>query len=263
MDGLNEINRLGQIALGYIVQYSFQAAGAVAILAIGWWVAGLIAGAARRLGERVGIDVTLTQFFAGAVKLAIIALVVIAALGNFGITIAPLIAAIGAAAFGATVAIQGPLSNFGAGIVIILTRPFKVGDTVTVKGVSGVVDVINLADTVLVNDGGDRIAVPNKQINGEIIVNSAEYAMQTTSLSFPMRYTAEAAIALVRETLLGVDGVARDRAPEVGIDAINPDGLTIGARYWVKNRTAHKTRYAVNRALVDLLERQDLRPKAG
>jgi small conductance mechanosensitive channel len=259
---LDELNRLGLVALNYVVQYAFQATGAVVILLLGWWVAGLVAQAARRLGERVHLDVTLTYFFAGAVRLAIIALVVIAALGNFGITVAPLIAAVGATAFGITVAIQGPLSNFGAGVVIILTRPFKVGDTISVKGVSGVVDAINLSDTILVSDDGDRISIPNKQVNGEIITNSAEYRLVETAVKVPLRLRPEQAIDAIHQVLAAIAGVAADRAPELGVREIADDGVVIGVRYWSRNRDYHQTRFAVNRGLLDMLERLGLRPPA-
>jgi small conductance mechanosensitive channel len=93
-------------------------------------------------------------------------------MGKFGISIAPFIAALGALAFGASFALQGPLSNYGAGLMIIIARPFVVGDTITVKNVSGIVEEVTLATTILTTEDGEKITIPNKHIVGEILNNS-------------------------------------------------------------------------------------------
>ncbi|MDD9918213.1 MAG: mechanosensitive ion channel, partial [Rhodospirillaceae bacterium] len=112
-----------------------------------------------RLCERKALDVTLSRFLGNVVKILVIIFVIIATLGNFGITIAPLIALAGASAFGATFALQGPLSNYGAGLAIILTRPFVVGNTVKIQNVSGVVEEVSLAATVLRGEAREPITV--------------------------------------------------------------------------------------------------------
>ncbi|MEZ4605004.1 MAG: mechanosensitive ion channel [Desulfobacterales bacterium] len=99
---------------------------------------------------------TLSHFLGQVVRLVVLVFVVIMAMGKFGISVAPLIAALGALAFGASFALQGPLSNYGAGLVIIMTRPFVVGDTVTIEGVSGVVEEVTLATTILSTEDGEK-----------------------------------------------------------------------------------------------------------
>jgi small conductance mechanosensitive channel len=84
------------------------------------------------------LDITLAKFLGSVVKVVVLAFVFIIALGKFGISMAPFIAAVGAVAFGSSLALQGPMSNYGAGFVIVVTRPFVVGNTITVKGVSGI-----------------------------------------------------------------------------------------------------------------------------
>jgi small conductance mechanosensitive channel len=155
------LQNLFNVVTEFLVNYSFQVVGAIVILVVGF----LLARWASNLVVKIGRQV---------VKVLILVFVVIMALGKFGISIAPFIAAIGAVAFGASFAIQGPLSNYGAGLVIILTRPFVVGNTINVKGVGGVVEEINLAYTVLTTEDEERITIPNNKIIGEILQNSFE-----------------------------------------------------------------------------------------
>src|SRR5690606_20586842 len=93
-------------------------------------------------------------------------------LGKFGISVTPFVAAIGALSLGAGLALQGLLSNYGAGLALMIVRPFKAGDTLTLLGVSGVVSQVNLGNTVLETEDGEKITIPNKQIMGEVLINS-------------------------------------------------------------------------------------------
>ena len=111
-----------------------QLLGALVVLLIGLQVAKWTGQRVVRLCEVKNLDVTLSRFFGSMAKLLIVVIVVIITLSNFGIDIAPLVALAGASAFGLSFALAGPLSNYGAGMVIILTRPFVVGDTIEVRG---------------------------------------------------------------------------------------------------------------------------------
>jgi small conductance mechanosensitive channel len=102
----------------------------------------------------------------------VIGMFVIIAVSKLGLSITPLIAALGGLAVGASFAIQGPVSNYGTGFVIILTRMFKVGDTISVQGCFGVVKEITLATTQLVVEDGEEIVIPSKHVVGEIHRNS-------------------------------------------------------------------------------------------
>jgi len=126
------------VIVNFVVNYSFQLIGAVIILIAGF----------------------------------VIGMFVIIAVSKLGLSITPLIAALGGLAVGASFAIQGPVSNYGAGFVIILTRMFKVGDTISVQGCFGVVKEITLATTQLAVEDGQEIVIPNKHVVGEIHRNS-------------------------------------------------------------------------------------------
>ncbi len=259
-----DITRVWDIVSAFVVQYALQILGAVVILLVGWWLAGLAARGVAQLARRVHIDITLAGFFAVATKAAVLALTVIAALNNFGITIAPLIAAIGAAAFGITVAVQGTLANLGAGAALIVTRPVKVGDVITVKGVSGVVQEISLMSTILTNDLGDHIIVPNKQINGEILTNAVSGRGISVAIPLPIAIAPDAAMAEIAQAIAAVPGVASKPPVDIGIDTLTPDGVTVELRYWVAAGADHfDVRHRANRALLGLLEKLGVRAPAG
>tara|TARA_B100000676_G_C18072841_1_gene845504 strand:+ start:2632 stop:3246 length:615 start_codon:yes stop_codon:yes gene_type:complete len=200
-ENLAAIEKLLNSLIEFAVTYGFQIIGALVFLLIGLKVAGW---AARRIAvmcETKGIDITLAKFIGSGVKILIVGILVIITLGNFGISIAPLIALAGAGAFGATIAIQGPLSNYGAGFAIIIGRPFTVGDTITIGPTSGVVNEVKLAGTVLLGEDGEKITVPNKEIVGKVIVNSEAKRVVQTKIAVPTDTDISAATKIVRQVL--------------------------------------------------------------
>jgi small conductance mechanosensitive channel len=201
----------------FFVAYSFQVVGAVIILIagfiIGKWVSNLI----EKLCRKKNLDVTLSGFLASIGKIIVISFALIIAMNKFGITIAPFIALIGAAAFGATYALQGPLSNYGAGLSIIVGRPFIVGDTINVAGVFGVVKSVKLAFTDLITEDGVTITIPNKHIVGEILHNSKEFRIIEGSVGISYGDDPEKAIKVIQDTVSWIDGVTADPVPQVGV----------------------------------------------
>ena len=169
---LKAAQKVINLIIDFFVNYSFQVVGAIVILVVGILVARAVASFLMKFFERKELDVTLSKFTTGAAKVTILGFAIIIALGKFGITIAPFIAALAAMAFGASFAIQGPMANYGAGLVIILTRPFVVGNTITVSGVNGIVEEINLGTTILTDEDGVKITIPNPQRDIHIVSRS-------------------------------------------------------------------------------------------
>ncbi|MBC2717767.1 MAG: mechanosensitive ion channel [Desulfobacteraceae bacterium] len=246
MEELTQLQKIVSIIIDFCVRYSFQIVGALIILGLGIYIAGWISKFVVRLCEKKGLDVTLTIFMARIVKLIILTFVIIMALGKFGISVAPLIAALGAMAFGVSFALQGPLSNCGAGLVIIMTRPFVVGNTISMEGVHGVVEEVTLATTILSTEDGERITIPNKQIVGEVLINSFENKVVETSIGISYEGDPETAIAIVREILSSFPKIPTDPSPQIGIEEYADSSINIGMRYWVPTKAYYETLYAVN-----------------
>jgi small conductance mechanosensitive channel len=243
------LKELTRIATEFGVKYGFQVLGALVILAIGFVVAGWVGRLARSACLKRRVDVTLARFLGDVARVLVLVFVFIAALNNFGVTVAPLIAAVGALAFGSSLALAGPLSNYGAGVSIILARTFRVGDTITVQGMSGVVEDIRLGATSLQTEDGERVIIPNKEIVGQVLVNSFEN--RVVELSLPLLPDADPlrAAAVVREALASVAEVVQDPAPQVGIGRFRPGWVEVDVRYWVPTKRYFEVQFAANRAV--------------
>jgi small conductance mechanosensitive channel len=233
----------------FAIRYGFQVIGAIIILVIGLLIARLVANIVLKLCDRGHVDITLTKFFVGVAKLLVLAFALIIAMAKFGITIAPMVAAIGAGAFGLTLAVQGPISNYGAGLALILTRPFKVGNTLTLHGLTGIVEEIKLGTTILSTEDGEEITIPNRKVLGEIFVNSFPYKVVEGSIGIAYSADPEKAVGLIRQCLEGEENISSDSKAQVGIEAFADSSINIGYRYWVKTEVYYQTQYAINLAI--------------
>ena len=230
----------------YLVTYSMQIVGAIFILLVGLWVAKKLAEVVANLMTRHNVDITLTNFVSNVVKVLLIIMVIIIALGKIGISVTPFVAAIGAASLGAGLALQGMLSNYGAGLAIIATRPFVVGDTIEVKGVSGQVKVIELGHTVLINEEKVEITIPNKHIVGEILHNSFSYSLVKGEIDIAYSASSDTAISLIENALANHELVAKQPNAQIGIERFADSGVTISYRYWVPTTKIIETKLAIN-----------------
>ena len=255
---IETINNVVNVASELAVTYGFQFLGAVIILIAGWQIAKWMGKITLGLCQRAHLDITLSKFFSNVTKILILVFVVIIALGNFGITIAPFIAALGAVAFGGTLALQGPLSNYGAGLTIILTRPFVVGDTIRIQGVTGVVEDIKLAYTQLSNEDGELITIPNKQIVGEIISNSFANLLVESKIRIKYDDNPETAVAMIKNILMNHPDVATEPAPLVGIESFGDSGYELGLRYWLPTRRYYELLYTINGEICRQLNKQGI-----
>lgn len=236
------------------VKYGFQVVGALIVLVIGYIMARWAARAIERAGERKGLNLTLRKFLADISKMVVLVFAAIIAMKKFGISIDPFIAAIGAMAFGLTFALQGPVSNYGAGLVIILTRPFIIGNTITVNDVSGVVEEIKLATTILSTEDGERITVPNKRIVGEILINSFENKVVEGVVGISYGDDPDKAISVITDAIGLFEQVPSEPAPQIGIQEFGDSSVNIGFRYWVPTKQYCQTAYAVNGAVFRALK---------
>lgn len=246
MEELEQVSAIYNMVVTYLVSYSFQILGAIVILTIGVLLGRRIGALVLALCQKRNLDITLSRFFSSCARLAIIGAAVIVALPKLGVQITPFIAALGAIGLGAGLAIQGLLSNYGAGLSIILTRPFVVGDTIRVQGVWGVVKEVHLAYTLLTNEDDEIITIPNRHIIGEIIHNSQSDTVLALSVGIAYDSNVEAAIAAIRAGLATLDGLSQARPILVGIDSFDDSAITLGIRCWVLTRRFHELKYASN-----------------
>ena len=238
-----------ELIINFLVTYSFQIAGAIVILIAGFVVGGWVSRIVLRMQERRNVDVTLRQFIASTARLAVIGLFLIIAVSKLGLSITPLIAAIGGLAVGASFALQGPVSNYGAGLIIILTRMYKVGDTINVQNYSGLVTNIDLATTHLVAEDGEDIIIPNKHIVGEIHRNS--YANRLVEGRVGIDGTADPvkASAIIEKVIASTNDLPKSPVPVIGIEAFEGAAIVLGYRFWVPTPRYFELMFAVNNGI--------------
>ncbi len=244
--GMAMAEKLKDTVIEYIVKYGFQVLGGIIILIVGFKLAEWAAQILTDLCHKKKIDVTLTKFLAGLLKAVILVFVCLMALEKFGVTINPLIAAASAAIFGASFAIQAPLSNYAAGLSVILSRPFVVGNTITVNGVSGVVDEVKLPCTILSTGDGEKITIPNKDIVGHILHNSAEYKVVEGAVGISYNDDPQRAIDIIKGVLKKFPKISQSHAPQIGIQSFGDSSVNIGLRYWAPTKEYYQVLYAVN-----------------
>ncbi len=255
---LDTLQQVYNVVVSFLIEYSFQIIGAIIILIVGFWLAGKLARLTASFSQKHGLNQTLSGFLGNLTKVLVLTFVLIIVIGKFGISVAPFIAALGALAFGSSFALQGPLSNYGAGITIILTRPFVVGDTITVKGVSGVVDEIKLAATTLSSEDNEKIIIPNKHVIGEIIHNSFANKIVEGQVGISYSDDPEKAISIINQILAETDEVAKDPHPRVGIAEFGDSSINIGLRYWIPTRKYFQIMYRINSAVFKAFGEQNI-----
>jgi len=242
----------------FFVNYSFQILGALIIMVLGILVGRKIGKIVLGLCEKKELDVTLSRFASSAAKLTIIVMAAVIALGKVGISVTPFVAAIGALGLGAGLAMQGLLSNYGAGLNIILTRPFVVGDTIQVKGVAGLVKEVHLAYTLLADEDDVEIAIPNKHIIGEIIHNSKADTLAEETVGISYDSDPGQAIEVIQKALTDTDGVSTDKPPQVGIEDFADSSINIGIRFWAPTTSYFDTRFRANAAIFKALKTAEI-----
>ena len=251
---LQQAQEIYKLVTEFFVTYSFQLLGAVIIIVLGFFVAKKISGLVFKICERKELDITLTRFIASTVKIIIVLMFAIIALGKIGISVTPFVAAIGALSLGAGLAVQGLLSNYGAGLNIILARPFVVGDTIRVKDVIGQVKEVHLAFTILSDEDNVEITIPNKHIVGEILCNSHNDTLAEESIGISYDSDPDEAISVIMNALNGVKNISTERKPQVGIEDFADSSILIGIRFWAPTSQYFETRYNANAAIYQALK---------
>lgn len=255
---LEEVNRFYNIIVEFFANYSLQIIGAIIILIIGILASKYIKKLVLRILVNHKIDETLSGFLANLVGFLVVAIMGVLALGKLGISIAPFIAALGAISLTAGLALQGSVSNFASGVVLILTKPFKIGDTITVHDVYGEVEDIRLSYTLLRNEDKEQITIPNKYMVGDVLVNSFAYRIVEGSVGVSYDSDIDKAITIIKKELLVYENIDNENEPIVGIEKFNDSSIDIGYRYWAPTKSFFKTQYEINSKVFKALGNGDI-----
>jgi small conductance mechanosensitive channel len=221
------------LTVDLLIRYGFQLLGAFVILAVGVLLARWIGGLTQRALERRAMEPPVRLLLVRVVKVVVLMFTVVVALDKFGFQIAPLVAGIGVAGLGIGIALQGVLSNVVAGLSIILTKPFRVGEYISLLGVHGQVSAIELFSTTLAHPDQSRVVIPNRRVVGEILHNHGTVRQLDLSVGVAYGTDVPRALAAAREAVAANARALKEPVAVVGVTALADSAITIGIRPWV------------------------------
>ncbi|PMH43872.1 mechanosensitive ion channel protein [Vibrio sp. 10N.286.49.B3] len=219
-----------------LIQYGVNIISAILILFIGNLIVKTIAGSVAKILEKKEMDKAVIEFIHALVRYTLFVIVLIAALGRIGVQTASVVAVIGAAGLAIGLALQGSLSNFAAGVLIVAFRPFKSGDYVEVGGVAGSVESIQIFQTVLTTPDNKMVVVPNGGVIGSPITNYSRHATRRIDHVIGVSYKAD--LKKTKEVITRVlaedSRILTTPAPTIGVVALADSSVNFVVRPWVK-----------------------------
>ena len=218
--------------VGFLTDYGIQIIGALIILAIGALIARWIGRKADQWFSKRRIEPPIRILTVRVIRLLIFGLAVVLALDKFGVPITPMIAGISVAGVGIGLAMQGVLGNLMAGLTIIFTKPFRVGEFIEVVGVSGQVQAVELFTTTLLHSDHSCVVVPNRKLVGEILHNYGQIRQLDLTVGVAYGTNIDQVLALVREILQAHPRVLKDPAPVLGISALAESAINLSIKPW-------------------------------
>lgn len=239
-----------------IVSYGGKIATALVLLFFGWVLAGWASRAAQTALDRAKVDITLGRFIARLARWGILMLTFLACLSIFGVETTSFAAVLGSAGIAIGLAFQGTLSNFAAGMMLLLFRPFRVGDVIDISGKLGSVFAIELFSTTLDTFDNRRIIVPNGQVFGSTIENITHHPRRRADVDVGVDYSAD--IDKTREVLIqaaaSVEGGLTEPAPAIVLLELGDSAVNWSVRVWATKETFGDVKQATIRAVKNHLD---------
>jgi len=251
-----EVGTILNQSIDVLAGWGLKVLGAIAVLVIGRMIASWGRKLTRRSLERAGIDETIVPFASKLVYFLIMAFVLLAVLGLFGIPTTSVIAVLGAASLAVGLALQGTLANFASGVMLLMFRPFEAGDYIEVGGHVGVVKSIGVFATTLNTLDNVQITIPNGKVYGEAIKNYSANDIRRVDLVAGVAYDDDLQIA--RDTLMGIleadERVLDEPAPSVAVSELGSSSVDFVVRPWCRSEDYWDVRFDLTRRIKESLE---------
>ena len=234
-----------------VIAYAGKGFAALLIFLIGKWIARWVTNIMIRVMKSRNVDVTLITFLEGIIYYALLTSVIIAAAGQLGIKTTSFLAVLGAASLAIGLALKDSLSNFSSGMMLILFRPFRVGDVVTIGGETGTVEAISVFSTILNTGDNQKKIIPNGAISNATITNITANPTRRVDLVVGIGYDDD--IRKAKETLEAIlaadDRILKDPAPLVAVSALGASSVDLVVRPWVNTADYWKVYFSLNETI--------------
>ena len=240
----------------FVTMYGLKIIGAIIILIIGRIAAGIGRKIVTKTLEKSKTDPAVISFVGSLTYFLILTFAVLAALAKFGIQTASFVAVLGAAGFAIGFALQGSLANFAAGVLILVLRPFRIGDYIDSAGVAGTVKDIQLFTTVLATPDNIKIMVPNGKIFGDVIKNISAYDTRRVDLVIGIGYTSDIQKAYdIMMNLVKEDGrILSDPATQIAVSELADSSVNFVLRPWVKKEDYWNVKFDLTRKIKETFD---------
>lgn len=240
----------------FVTTYGIKIIGAIIILVLGRIAAGIARKGVRRILEKAKTDPAIVGFVGGLIYVLILTFAVLAALAKFGIQTASFVAILGAIGFAIGFALQGSLANFAAGILILVLRPFKVGEYIEGGGVAGTVKEIDLFTTVLATPDNVKIMVPNSKLFGDTIKNYSAFDTRRIDLVVGISYTSDIQKAYdTISSLIKEDSrILPDPAAQIAVSELADSSVNFVVRPWVNKADYWQVRFELTRKIKEFFD---------
>jgi small conductance mechanosensitive channel len=240
----------------WVSMYSLNIIGAILIFLVGKWLARRIANLLAKLLERNKIDLALVHFLTNLTYYSLIVLVVVAAAGRLGINTTSFLTIIGAAGLAVGLALKDSLSNFAAGVMLVLFRPFTIGDVVSTAGITAKVEKITIFNTLFCSPDNQLIIVPNNKIISDIITNITAKDTRRIDLTVGISYSDD--MAKTKDILIGLakeeSRILTDPAPTVAVAELADSSVNLVFRPWVKTADYWDVRFELTERIKNRLD---------
>ncbi|MBA43390.1 MAG: mechanosensitive ion channel protein MscS [Magnetococcales bacterium] len=238
--------------------YGMRVIGAIFILIIGWFIAGRVSKYVERMFSRMKrVDPTLSQFFSSIARYAVLAFTIIAVLNQFGVQTASLIAVLGAAGLAIGLALQGTLSHVASGVLLLIFRPFKVGDFIEVSGHMGTVKRLSLFMTELAMVDNVQILIPNGKVWDQAMKNYSANPTRRMEFILGIGYSddMDKAIKAVQGVLKKEKRLLDDPAPFVAVNSLGDSSVNLVIRAWAKKEDFWDTKFTIQKQLKEAMDK--------
>ncbi|MEZ8608976.1 MULTISPECIES: small-conductance mechanosensitive channel MscS [Vibrio] len=260
VDGLSQAEQWLTNNSDLFIQYGVNIISALIILFIGNLIVKAVANSVSKVLQKKKMDQAVVEFVHGLVRYLLFVIVLIAALGRLGVQTASVVAVIGAAGLAVGLALQGSLSNFAAGVLIVAFRPFKSGDYVEIGGVAGSVDSIQIFQTVLTTPDNKMVVVPNGSVIGSPITNYSRHATRRIDLMIGVSYNADLqkAKALLTKICESDERVLKEPGVQVGVHTLADSSVNFVVRPWVSTADYWNVYFDLMQAIKEGLDNEGI-----
>ncbi len=258
---MDQINQISETLVPTLVTYGLEIVGGIVIFIVGWVVAGWVSRrVARLLDKYEKIDSTLRPIFVTGTKVIILVITVLAVLSKFGVETTSIIALVGTIGLAIGLALQGTLSNIASGIMLLILRPFNVGDVVDVNGTIAVVDQIGLFVTELHKFDNVYVSMPNSKVWGNKIENYTRFSTRRVDMEFGIHYDddIDRAMEIIKDELSKEERVLSEPAPTIEVGALADSSVNLIVRPWANTENLWPLKWYLTKRIKQRFDEENI-----